>query len=329
MSAGLSDRAQGHEALTAFYTRLFELLPDYSGGFDGQVTTRDTTVVWGRFSGTISSPVLGSRAMGRRIDVPVTFLRTVRDGLVYRDMGYLDAATVYRQTGLSVPSLDAYPRAASFVDRFAAHWAEPKPEDFRDLMPPDTSNYYPGMTEPQGPEGVLAWLISALQAFPDIALRIARWAVDQDAVLIELEGSATVNGRQLRWGAADRFTLIGDRCVEGRSYFDTRPLMEALQPTASSAQEGSTQPPRALDEARADEPAVPVGPGPLGAGTVRHRGAGGQWLEGDLVRRHRPTDERQPRGLRGRSNAGSSARLRTDGTASTAAVPSTPSAADR
>jgi hypothetical protein len=81
--------------------------------------------------------------------------------------------------------------------------------------------------------------------FPDIALRVARWAVDQDTVLIELEGSATVNGRKLSWGAADRFTLIGDRCIEGRSYFDTRPLMEALQRAPSSAEEQSTDPPGA------------------------------------------------------------------------------------
>jgi hypothetical protein len=63
--------------------------------------------------------------------------------------------------------------------------------------------------------------------------------VDQEAVLIELEATATVGGQKLNWGAADRFTLVGDRCIEGRSYFDTRPLMEALQALQS---EGHSSP---------------------------------------------------------------------------------------
>jgi steroid delta-isomerase-like uncharacterized protein len=228
-SIGLPDGAQGREALTSFYSQLFELLPDYRGEFDGQAVNGDTAVIWGRFSGTISTTALGEQAVGRHIEVPVTFVCTFRDGLVYCDTGYFDAATVYRQAGLPVPPLEIYPRAASFVDRFAAHWADPKPEDFRDLLHPDTINLYPGMTEPQGTEGIIAWLSNAVQMFPDIALHVTRWAVDREAVLIELDGSATVNGRKLHWGAADRFTLIGDHCIEGRSYFDTRPLMEALQ----------------------------------------------------------------------------------------------------
>ncbi len=235
-SVGLSDRVQGREALTTFYTKLFGLLPDYRGEFDGQAINGDTAVVWGRFSGTISSPALGEEAIGRHIDVPVTFVCTFRDGLVYRDTGYYDAATVYRQAGLPVPQLGIYPRAACFVDRFAAHWADPKPEEFRDLLHPRTSNFYPGMAEPQGTEGIIAWLSNAVQMFPDIALHVTRWAVDRDAVMIELDGSATVNGRKLHWGAADRFTLSGDRCIEGRSYFDTRPLMEALQAPAPATE---------------------------------------------------------------------------------------------
>jgi hypothetical protein len=50
--------------------------------------------------------------------------------------------------------------------------------------------------------------------------------------MIELDGTATISGRKLSWGAADRFTLTGDRCIEGHSYFDTRPLIEALQAKA-------------------------------------------------------------------------------------------------
>jgi limonene-1,2-epoxide hydrolase len=231
-SVGLADRVQGHQALTRFYMRLFELLPDYRGEFEGHAIGGETAVAWGRLSGTISSGAFVAGAIGRRLDVPVTFVCALRDGLVYRDVGYFDAATVYRQAGLPVPTLDMYPRAASFVERFAAHWADPEPEAFRDLLHQETKNFYPGMAEPQGPDGIIGWLRSSVQMFPDITLDVTRWAVDEQAVLIELEGRATVNGRTVSWGAADRFTLTGDRCIEGRSYFDTRPLMEALQAPA-------------------------------------------------------------------------------------------------
>jgi steroid delta-isomerase-like uncharacterized protein len=233
-SIGFPGRVQGREALARFYAQLFELLPDYHGEFDGYAISQDAVVAWGRFCGTIAGAAFGPDALGRRIDVPVTFVCEVRAGLIYRDTGYFDAATVYRQAGLPVPPLDMYPRAASFVRRFANHWAERQPEEFRDLLHPETRNFYPGMNEAQGPDGIVDWLANAVQTFPDIALRVTRWAVDREAVLIELEGSATINGRKLTWGAADRFTLTDDRCIEGRSYFDTRPLAEALQATGGS-----------------------------------------------------------------------------------------------
>lgn len=233
-SVGLPGRVQGHEALTAFYTHFFGLLPDYRGEFDGRAIDGDTAVVWGRFTGTVSTPLFDGAPVGRRVEVPVTFVCTVRDGLIYSDTGYFDAATLYRQAGLKIPSLDAYTQAATFVSRFAERWSAPDAERFRDLLHPQTRNLYPGMTEPQGPDGIVDWLQSGIETFPGLQLKVTRWATDGEAVLIEFEASATVAGRPLSWQGADRFTLEGDRCVEGRSYFDTRPLVDALEATPAS-----------------------------------------------------------------------------------------------
>lgn len=227
-SVGVPGRVQGRAALAAFYTQFFALLPDYRGEFDGRAINADTAAVWGRFTGTVSTPLFDGAPVGRSVEIPVTFVCTFRDGLVYSDTGYFDAATLYRQAGLQIPSLDAYTHAATFVSRFAERWSAPDAERFRDLLHPDTRNLYPGMTEPQGPDGIVDWLQAAIETFPDLKLNVTRWAPAGEGVLIEFEASALVAGRRLAWQGADRFSLRGDRCVEGRSYFDTRPLADAL-----------------------------------------------------------------------------------------------------
>jgi limonene-1,2-epoxide hydrolase len=234
-SVGLPGRVQGREALRAFYTHFFSLFPDYRADFDGRALARDTAVVWGRFTGTVSAPLFDGAPVGRRVEVPVSFVCTFRDGLVYSDTGYFDAADLYRQAGLAIPSLEAHVDAAAFVAAFAERWSAKDPEAFRDLLHPDTRNLYPGMSAPQGPDGIVDWLRAAIQTFPDLQLEVTRWAPDGEAVLIEFDASATVGGSPLRWQGADRFSLDGQRCIEGRSYFDTQPLREAQQTAASSA----------------------------------------------------------------------------------------------
>ena len=140
-SVGLAGRAQGREALTAFYTHFFTLLPDYRGEFDGRAFDGDTAVVWGRFTGTVSTPLFDGAPVGARVEVPVSFVCTFRDGLIYSDTGYFDAATLYRQAGLAIPSLDAYTQAAAFVSRFGECWSAPDPRSVlsRSLGPAPTA----------------------------------------------------------------------------------------------------------------------------------------------------------------------------------------------
>lgn len=227
-SVGMPGRFQGREALIAFYTNFFALLPDYQAEFEGRAITADTAVVWGRFTGTVSTPLFEEAPLGCRVEVPVTFVCTFRDGLVYSDVGYFDAASMFRQGGLKLPTVDAHLKAAAFVSRFAKHWSAPEPEQFRDLLDPETRNLYPGMTEAVGADGIIDWIKNGLQMFPDLSLEVTRWATDGDAVLIEFDASATLAGRPISWQGADRFTLKDDRCIEGRSYFDTALLRQAL-----------------------------------------------------------------------------------------------------
>lgn len=100
-SVPLGARVEGKEALAGFYTALFEGLHGYFGDFDGTAFGEDSAVAWGRFGGTVSDEFMGVRVeAGRRIEIPVAFVCTFRDGLLTGDTGYFDAATLSEQVGV-------------------------------------------------------------------------------------------------------------------------------------------------------------------------------------------------------------------------------------
>ena len=104
-SVAFGGRVQGKEALRAFYTGLFEALPDYRAEFDGFAFGELTAVAWGRFGGTVEGEFMGAPATGHRISVPVTFVCTFRDGRISGDTGYFDLATLCEQAGVPMETL--------------------------------------------------------------------------------------------------------------------------------------------------------------------------------------------------------------------------------
>ena len=65
---------------------------------------------------------------------------------------------------------------------------------------------------------------------PDITLAPTRWASRDDTVLIEWTITATFGDERVSWDGADRFTVRGDRAVEGVAYFDTLPIWQKVNP---------------------------------------------------------------------------------------------------
>jgi len=105
-SVPLGARVEGKEALAEFYAALFAGLGDYFGDFDGTAFGEDSAVVWGRFGGTLSDEFMGIAVeAGRRIEIPVTFVCTFRDGMLSGDTGYFDAATLCEQAGVPLETV--------------------------------------------------------------------------------------------------------------------------------------------------------------------------------------------------------------------------------
>lgn len=121
--------------------------------------------------------------------------------------------------------------AERFVERFARIWQKPEPDAYADLWHGEGTLLHPGMEAPIPAPEIPDYVRRILRAAPDIRLDVESWAASQDIVLIEWTITTTIAGEERRWGGADRFTLRGDRAVEGVAYFDTLPLWAAVDPS--------------------------------------------------------------------------------------------------
>lgn len=142
--------------------------------------------------------------------------------------------------------------AERFVEKFSKVWASPEPDEFQALWAEEGTLLHPGMKTPIPHHEIPDYVRGIKRAAPDISLRVERWAASDDFVLIEWEITATVQGEPFAWSGVDRFTLQGDRAIEGIAYFDSMPLWERVDP--------SIRPDTTLEEAAgslaSEQPAV-------------------------------------------------------------------------
>lgn len=235
-NAALGQRIEGKEALRAFYTALFSVLPDYFGEFDGKAFAEDTAVVWGRFGGTTEGNFLGVEVEpGQRIEVPVTFVCGFRDGLLASDVGYFDMSALAGQAGVPQSAADAIDdelggreAALALVANFKRLWATKDPELVAEIVAPDAVAYWSGLEPIDGVEYVER-MRQMMNLAPDIENEVTGQAVDGDLVFISWRARATVGEQQVECNGIDRFRLRGKLADEVYAVFDTTPLREAAE----------------------------------------------------------------------------------------------------
>ena len=118
--------------------------------------------------------------------------------------------------------------AQVFVDRFAEIWRKPDPERYAELWHEDGRLRHPTMKEALSQDRIPDYVRGLQAVAPDISLSVDSWAARDDVVLIEWTLSATVGEESAQITGVDRFTLRGDRAVDGVAYFDTMPLWARL-----------------------------------------------------------------------------------------------------
>ena len=223
-SPALGLRVEGRERLRPFYEAFFAALPDYSGEFEGMATGEDTAVVWGCFGGTTSGDFMGAAVEpGRRIDVPVTFVCTFRDGLLTRDVGYFDAATLAEQLGLELAQLRPRASGRPFVERFAEFWSNPDPARVPELVAEDALAHWPGVDPIPGSE-YPAFLRRMTELVSDLDFQVTAHAEAGEYVFISWRSRGTVGGDRIEWSGIDRMRLRDGKAVEVFVAYDTAPF---------------------------------------------------------------------------------------------------------
>ncbi|MDV3126727.1 nuclear transport factor 2 family protein [Mycobacterium sp. 21AC1] len=221
----------GHSQLRQFYTEVFRSIPDYNGHFAGAAFGKNTAVVWGRMTGTVGTELLGvATTPGSRLDVPVTFVCTFRDGQLISDTGYYDTRVLHEQAGVRLAETQPRPsEIESFVAGWARFWAAPDDiSGVHDLITDDVALHWPGTTEPlRGREAYTGQLAAAVQVIPDLTLSVVDYACRDGRLILAWQGHGTIDGQMRHWPGVDRFRLDGGRSAETTVVFDTRAVIPA------------------------------------------------------------------------------------------------------
>lgn len=224
-SVGMGARVQGADALRAFYGELFKTLPDYYGAFDGVAYGEDCAVVWGRFGGTMSDSFMGMPVQpGRKLDIPVTFVCTFRDGLLLSDVGYFDVQTLYAQAGLSAPAQGA---SSAFVERFKSFWAAPSGARLPELIADDATITWPGAA-PMNRAAYIAHIDGVLALMPGMKIEVRSHAQQGEDVFIAWRGHVAINDKVHHLTGVDRFRVKNGIAIEEDVTFDRAAFQEVL-----------------------------------------------------------------------------------------------------
>jgi SnoaL-like domain len=124
-----------------------------------------------------------------------------------------------------------------FVEKFTRVWSSPEPDSFAELWADGGVLLHPTMGASIPKEEIPDYVMRLKAFVPDIKLDPIRWASAGDQLFIEWTISMTPPGEdeQISWSGVDRFTLRGDRAIEGIAYFDTSPMWARL---GASPEEG-------------------------------------------------------------------------------------------
>jgi hypothetical protein len=117
----------------------------------------------------------------------------------------------------------AQPDPKAFLEKFTRVWESPEPDAFADLWADGGVLLHPTMGTAI-PKAEIPDYVRRLKALvPDVALKPKRAASEGNDLFIEWTITMTPPGAEERvsWDGVDRFSLEGDRAIQGIAYFDT------------------------------------------------------------------------------------------------------------
>jgi len=92
---------RGKDAVAAFYRGLFEALPDATFDLAAVFVGEEGVVEESVLRGTHRGKWMGAEASGRTIELPLTIVFPMKDGVILGERLYFDMVTLMRQLGTS------------------------------------------------------------------------------------------------------------------------------------------------------------------------------------------------------------------------------------
>lgn len=125
--------------------------------------------------------------------------------------------------------------AERFMQRYMEVWPTFDADRLEKAIDPESTIHHSGMPAPirgtEEPDYVRA--IKALM--PDVSLKVANWAANDDVVFIEYEITGTLVDQPLTWTGIGRFKLRGDRAIDAIGRWDNLDLLAQIDPSVSPA----------------------------------------------------------------------------------------------
>lgn len=90
---------RGKDAVAAFYRGLFEALPDATFDLAAAFVGEEGVVEESVLRGTHHGRWMGVEATGRKIELPLTIVFPMKDGMILGERLYFDMTTLMRQLG--------------------------------------------------------------------------------------------------------------------------------------------------------------------------------------------------------------------------------------
>jgi hypothetical protein len=114
------------------------------------------------------------------------------------------------------------------------NWQNPDPEKFKEFYAPNAIMINPGFERPLRPHELAGYYTDLKAQIPDLQLHLETWAASPGLLFCEWTATGTFNGKPMRLGVVDRFTLKDMRAVEGVAYFDALALRALADPALAS-----------------------------------------------------------------------------------------------
>ena len=114
--------------------------------------------------------------------------------------------------------------ARDFIPRLQATWLSGDPDQYARICRDDVLLLQPLLPPMRGRAEVRERFRRLFRHFPDLRVRMTRWGLAEDAVLVEYQAAGTAGSRLLQWKGVDRIALEQGLIASRIAYFDWVPL---------------------------------------------------------------------------------------------------------